>query len=107
MNDSSEPLFEIVMTSPEPERRAGPVRLRMAEPVGPAAVRPERWMVVTHLLVLLALAGLVVCIVGLVRLSRSPEVADAAGPMVARASLLEAAVTLPPPEPIREIIEPR
>ena len=107
MNDpaSSEPLFEIVMTSPEPERR--PARFRISEPVGPAAVRPERWMVVTHLLVLLALAGLVVCIVGLVRLSRSPEVADAAGPVVARASILEAAVTVPTPEPIREIIEPR
>jgi tetratricopeptide (TPR) repeat protein len=102
MNDPvlSEPLFEIVMHSAEPERNAAIARFRTS---GPAAVRPERWMVVTHLLVLLALAGLVVCIVGLVRLSRSPDVDH---PLIARASILEAAVTAPPPPPIPDPLEP-
>src|SRR5690242_17348910 len=95
MSDPSapEPPFEILILSGEPGQ--GPAS------GGGKALRPERWLFVTHLLVLLSLAGLVVCIVGLVRLTRSSEASE--GP-VGRVSLMEAAAaSIPIPEPAIEV----
>jgi tetratricopeptide (TPR) repeat protein len=77
---SSEPPFEILILSGEP----GPSPMS----AGSGRLRPERWLFVTHLLILLSLAGLVVCIVGLVRLTRSSEAAEASA---GRVSLMESA----------------
>src|SRR5438046_10073192 len=87
MSDPSvpEPPFEILILSGESGQ--GP------SPGGGKPLRPERWLFVTHLLVLLSLAGLVVCIVGLVRLTRSSETAEGS---VARVSLMEAAAASVP-----------
>ena len=94
-----EPAFEILILPHEPEpaaRAAGSRSERIY------AVRPERWLYVTHLLVLLSLAGLVVCIVGLVRLSKSPDGGgDATAATIARVALPEASASTVA-EPARE-----
>ena len=106
---ASEPPFEILILTPE--AGASPARRTLAAPpLAVGAPRPDRWLFVTHLLVLLSLAGLVVCIVGLVRLSRSPdgETGTAAAP--GRAILEAAAATTEPAaggiEPIRPALAP-
>jgi hypothetical protein len=69
MNDS-EPTFEILIL---PQETGAAPKPGTGKPGRLESLRPERWLYVTHLLVLLSLAGLVVCIVGLVRLSKSTE----------------------------------
>jgi tetratricopeptide (TPR) repeat protein len=93
----SEAPFEILMLSDGPGRDLHPGRSRKPAPLGPI-VRPERWLFVTHLLVLLALAGLAICIVGIVRLSRSAE-GDASATPAHRVLLPEAAAAVVP-EPV-------
>src|SRR5437868_15037348 len=92
---ASEPPIEILILSPEPE--ASPARRTHAlQPLAGRATRPDRWLYVTHLLVLLSLAGLVVCIVGLVRLSRSPDGEPGTPAAPGRAILEAAAATTEP-----------
>src|SRR5690242_17416275 len=94
MNDP-EPTFEILILPPESSAAPKPGRPGRIE-----GLRPERWLYVTHLLVLLSLAGLAVCIVGLVRLSKSTDGHEAAAAAIARVSLPEAAAsTAAPPAP--------
>ena len=106
-----EPAFEILIL---PESPGEVVRVQGSTSGRFGALRPERWLYVTHLLVLLSLAGLVVCIVGLVRLSRSAETAGdgTAAAAIARVALPEASAAIvaepagaPVPEPV-EILEP-
>lgn len=87
----SEPTFEILIL---PEETDAAARAPGATSGRLHALRPERWLYVTHLLVLLSLAGLVVCIVGLVRLSKSPDVAgETAAATIARVALPEASAS--------------
>ncbi len=88
---ASEPPFEILIYSGEPGASPAIPRVRPAETPVVSALKPERWLYVIHLLVLLSVAGLVICIVGFVRLSRSPSAPEEASAAVVRT---------PPPEPI-------
>lgn len=106
-----EPTFEILIL---PENPAEVLRVQGSTSGKLRALRPERWLYVTHLLVLLSLAGLVVCIVGLVRLSKSPDVVggDGTAAAIARVALPEASAAIvaepagaPLPEPA-ELLEP-
>jgi tetratricopeptide (TPR) repeat protein len=96
---SSEPTFEILILPQEPGARP---RLPIPKIGRIESLRPERWLYVTHLLVLLSLAGLVVCIVGLVRLSKSSEGHEVQAATIARVTLPEAAASTPAPEPARD-----
>src|SRR4051812_30556317 len=100
MNDpeTTEPSIEILIL---PDQSGAWPRPGAAKPGRIETHRPERWLYVTHLLVLLSLAGLVVCIVGLVRLSKSTDGHDASAAAIARVSLPEPAASTPPPEPAR------
>src|SRR6185436_20384304 len=93
-----EPTFEILIL---PETPGEVVRVPGSASGKLRALRPERWLYVTHLLVLLSLAGLVVCIVGLVRLSKSPDVAggDGTAAAIARVALPEASAAAIVAEP--------
>src|SRR5881394_384504 len=88
-----EPTFEILIL---PEGGDAAARVPGSKSGRIPALRPERWLYVTHLLVLLSLAGLVVCIVGLVRLSKSPEAAAEgnAAAAIARVALPEASASI-------------
>src|SRR5262245_11577313 len=83
-----EPTFEILILPESPDEA---VRVHGSTFGKFRALRPERWLYVTHLLVLLSLAGLVVCIVGLVRLSKSPDAVggDGTAAAIARVALPE------------------
>jgi tetratricopeptide (TPR) repeat protein len=103
--NQSEPTFEILILPEEPDaaaRAAGATSGRLQ------ALRPERWLYVTHLLVLLSLAGLVVCIVGLVRLSKSSDVSsgEGAAATMARVALPEASASTPVEASREESSEP-
>ena len=114
---ASEPPFEIVIYSGEPGASPAAPRVRPAETPAIPALRPERWLYVIHLLVLLSIAGLVVCIVGFVRLSRTPSTAEEASAPTARTTLPEPAPVEPtfdlapkitgPIEPVQSALAPR
>jgi tetratricopeptide (TPR) repeat protein len=95
---STEAPFEIVMLSEDHETGVAGFRTATAGPIG-GSVRPERWLFVTHVLVLLSLVGLGICVVGLVRLSRSADVGEAT-PTTAAPILLPQAIASVAVEPV-------
>src|SRR5262245_15467852 len=99
MTDSpaSEAPFEILMLADGRDAGLDPGRPLKPGALGPL-VRPERWLFVTHLLVLLALAGLAICIVGIIRLSRNSDGEATAAP-TRRALMPEAAAAVVPEPP--------